>query len=75
MSHAHGFRAHGGPSGQTAGGLHIWSLAWPYRSHTPAAWPGSDYGIRAPDPDETALSWAEVEHALAQLHRRGHLEH
>ena len=23
-------------------------------------WPGREYGIRAPHPEETALSWAEV---------------
>ena len=27
-------------------------------------WPGRDYGIRKPHQDETALSWAEVIHAL-----------
>jgi hypothetical protein len=27
-----------------------------------SAWPGSDFGVRAPYPSETALSWDEVEH-------------
>ena len=27
-----------------------------------SAWPGSDFGVRAPYPAETALSWDEVEH-------------
>ena len=27
-----------------------------------SAWPGSDFGVRAPDSTETALSWDEVEH-------------
>lgn len=30
---------------------------------TPYDWPGREYGIRAPDPGETALSWSEVHHA------------
>jgi hypothetical protein len=31
------------------------------------AWPGRDFGIRAPDPEETPLSWSEVHFA----HERG----
>lgn len=27
-----------------------------------SAWPGSDFGVRAPYPAETPLSWDEVEH-------------
>lgn len=27
-------------------------------------WPGRDFGIRAPLPGETAISWAEVHHAM-----------
>jgi hypothetical protein len=27
-----------------------------------SAWPGSDFGVRAPYPSETALSWDEVQH-------------
>ena len=27
-----------------------------------SAWPGSDFGVRAPYPSETPLSWDEVEH-------------
>ena len=33
-----------------------------------ADWPGRAWGIRAPRPAETALSWAEVEIALRDLH-------
>jgi hypothetical protein len=32
------------------------------RQHT---WPGRDFGIRAPYPRETPLSWDEVHHAIA----------
>ena len=28
------------------------------------AWPGRDFGIRAPYPSETPLSWGEVHHAV-----------
>ena len=28
-----------------------------------SAWPGSDFGVRAPYPAETPLSWDEVQHA------------
>jgi len=27
-----------------------------------SAWPGSDFGVRAPYPSETPLSWDEVQH-------------
>lgn len=26
-------------------------------------WPGAIYGVRPPEPEETPLSWAEVQHA------------
>ena len=29
-----------------------------------SAWPGSDFGVRAPYPAEIALSWEEVQHGL-----------
>ena len=30
-----------------------------------SAWPGSDFGVRAPYPSETPLSWDEVQHGVA----------
>ena len=45
------------------------TIAKPARGHAVSnnplrfsAWPGSDFGVRAPHPTETALSWDEVEH-------------
>ena len=29
-------------------------------------WPGAIYGVREPEPQETALSWAEVHHAVRE---------
>lgn len=36
-----------------------------YRTDTRRTWPGRDFGVRAPYPDETPLSWSE---ALVWLH-------
>lgn len=48
-------------------GRSVWPVAGLERGGAPATWPGRGLGIRGPEPDETALSWAEVAVALAEI--------
>ena len=83
MTHGNNLQAHGGALSHTgaasglagpcqgadggAGSLRIGAMEWPTRCGTRRTWPGKEYGIRGPEPDETALSWAEVDVALAEI--------
>jgi hypothetical protein len=42
-------------------------LDWPAGSRKGATWPGKGFGIRAPEFEETPLSWDEVAVAINEL--------